>query len=254
MKYVIGNLKMNILSPAEREHYFESFKKEIAGKKFKNAKIVLCPPFVHLESFVLNLKNKVVSIGALNVFWEKSGSFTGEISPYMIKNLKANYTLIGHSERKRYFGETNKTDNLKIKASLKAGLTPIYCVGEKKEERISEIGNDVIALQLQEGLAYIARPQLEKIILVYEPVWSAGTDDIPTSNEIMEMKILIKKILTEKYGAKHAQKVPILYGGSVNSKTVYQTCIDPGMDGVLVGRESLLPHEFVKISQIINDN
>ncbi len=244
---------MNILSPQERERYFNLFKKELAGKKFKDTKIVLCPPFVHIESFVENLKSKSVSIGTQNLFWEKSGSFTGEISPLMAKNLKVEYAIIGHSERKKYFGETSGVANLKIKACIKENLKSIYCIGEKRAERDGGIEQDIIAIQLQDGLSGVNSSRLENIIIVYEPIWSVGSDIIPTSNEIMEMRILIRKILTEKYGARHAQKIPVIYGGSVNSKTAHQTCVDPGMDGALVGRESLTPHELIKIATIIDN-
>jgi triosephosphate isomerase len=253
-EYVIGNLKMNILSPNERERYFTSFKKEIAGKKFVNTKIILCPPFVHLESFVKNLKSKNVGIGAQDVFWETKGAFTGGTSPEMLAKMGAEYVIIGHSERKKYFGETAATANLKIKAALKAGLNPIYCIGEKKEERDGGIEDDIIGIQLEEGLAGIRASQLEKIILVYEPVWSVGSDVVPTCNQIMEMRILIKKMLTGKYGQKWAQKSHILYGGSVNDKTACQTCNEPGADGVLVGRESLIPYELIKIASVIDCN
>ncbi len=244
---------MNLLSPAEGERYFKLFRKELTGKNMKDAKIILCPPNVYLESFVANLKSKKVGVGAQNIFWEKSGPFTGEVSAYMVRNLGAEYAIIGHSERRRYFGEDNTAANQKIKSAIKAGLSAIYCIGEKKEERESNIEQDVIAVQLQEGLADISYAQAEKIIITYEPVWSAGTDVIPTSNQIMEMRILIQKILTRKFGERYAQKIPVLYGGSVNSQTVYQTCVDPGMDGVLVGRESLEPYEFVKIAEIISN-
>lgn len=254
MKYIVGNLKMNLLSPAERERYFKLFRRELIGKNLKKAKIVLCPPFVHLESFIGALKSKKVGIGAQNIFGEKDGAFTGEISAAMVKSLGAEYAIIGHSERRRYFGETNTAANQKIKSAAKAGLIAIYCIGEKKEERDSNIEQDIIAIQLQEGLAGISYAQADKIIIAYEPVWSVGTDVIPAGNQIMEMKILIQKILTRKFGERYAQKIPILYGGSVNGKTVYQTCIDPGMDGVLIGRESLEPHELIKIADIINEN
>jgi triosephosphate isomerase (TIM) len=254
MKYVIGNLKMNILSPAERERYFSTMKKEIAQINIKNAKIILCVPFVHLESFVSVLKDKNISIGTQDIFWESKGSFTGETSPEMVKGLKAEYVIIGHSERRRYFGENNETANLKIKAALKVGLSPIYCVGEKKEERENGTEQEVISSQVRQGLSGISPAQLEKIILVYEPVWSVGSDAIPTCNEIMEMKILIKKILIENFGSKRAKTVPILYGGSVCEKNACSTCLESGTDGVLVGRESLTPHEFIKIADIIDAN
>ncbi|MCX6765689.1 MAG: triose-phosphate isomerase [Candidatus Moranbacteria bacterium] len=253
MKYVVGNLKMNILSPLERDCYFKLFKKEIVGIKFKNTEIVLCPPFVYLEDFVSNLGGKYVRIGAQNVFEERSGSYTGEISPPMIKNLGAEYVIVGHSERRRYFGETNASANLKLKASAKAGLHPVYCVGETQEERDAGLTQNVVNLQIEEGLSDVPSAYLENIILVYEPVWSVGTDVVPTSDEVMEARILIKKILVDKYGAKFAERIKILYGGSVKEKNIERLCLEPGMDGVLVGRESLTPYEFIKLAQIISE-
>jgi len=252
MKYVIGNLKMNILSPSDRERYFKMLKSELIGKKFKNLKVILCPSPVHLESFANNLAGKNVHIGAQDVFWEKSGSYTSEVSAWMVKNLQAEYTIIGHSERRKYFGETSAMDNLKIKAALKAGLVVIYCIGELREQRDNDLEADILSIQLEEGLKNIPAGKLEKIIIAYEPVWAVGTDVIPKSNEVMEAKIIIKKILTGMYGQKNGLKTAILYGGSVKHKNAEQLCIEPGMDGVLVGRESLNPHEFIKIAQIID--
>lgn len=245
---------MNILSPLERERYFKQFKNEIKGKRFKNIEIVLCPPFVHLESFASNLKNRIIKVGSQNIFWEEKGSYTGESSPAMVKNLKVQYVIIGHSERRKYFGETNETTNLRLKAALKAGLTPIFCVGETKEEKGMDMTIDAIVCQIQEGLKEISRALIEKVVIVYEPVWAVGSDVIPSSNEIMSAKLLIKKILTEKYGAKYIEKTRVLYGGSVNAKWAKQVCVDPEMDGVLVGRESLIPHEFIKIASIIDNS
>jgi triosephosphate isomerase (TIM) len=254
MKYVVGNLKMNLITPSERERYLTTLKKELFGKKFKNTEIILCPPPVHLENFANDIQGPKISIGAQDVFWEKSGSFTSEISPWMVKNLKAEYTIIGHSERRKYFGETSAMDNLKIKAALKAGLTVIYCIGEKREERDNEMMSDILSIQLEEGLRGINSGFLGKIIIAYEPVWAVGTDVIPTMNEVMEARILIRKILTGMYGPKNGLKSPILYGGSVKQENVGRLCLEPGMDGVLVGRESLIPHEFIKIAEIIDKN
>ncbi len=253
-KLVIGNLKMNVLSPAERERYFKSFSGEISGKSFKKIGIILCPPFVHLESFAGNLKSKAVKIGAQNMHWESKGSYTGEISPTMIKSVGAEYVIIGHSERRKYFGETNEIANLKIKSALKNGLTPIVCIGETKEEKEMGITMDIIIQQLREGLGVITRFQIDKIVLAYEPVWAVGSDVVPSADEIMGVKLLIKKILTEKYGHKYIEKVKIIYGGSVNTKIARQVCVESGMDGALVGRESLIPHDFIKIASIINDS
>lgn len=250
-KLVIGNLKMNILSIEERENYFDLFKKEISGRKLNGAEIVICPPFVHLEAFRKSLSKKI-KIGAQNIFWEGNGAYTGETSGIMIRNLGCEYVIIGHSERRRYFCENNEEVNLKIDAALKVGLKPVLCVGETKIEKATHQMLNVISEQLKKVLLGVARVKLEQVVVAYEPVWAVGTDATPTAHEIMEAKVLIRKILVEMFGKKYAEKVPILYGGSVNSRTVKDLCINPGMDGVLVGRESLLPHEFLRIAEIIN--
>jgi triosephosphate isomerase (TIM) len=253
MKYIIGNIKMNIVSSQELERYFQAFKSEIKGKKFKDTKIIICPPFVHLKDFVRELKSKKVSIGTQNVFCERCGAYTGEISPVMLKNIGAEYSIVGHSERRKYFGETDEMINLKIKSLIKERLIAIFCFGETLEERGMNLTAKVITDQIYKGLEGVSHSGLEKIIFAYEPVWAVGTDAVPTSNGIMEIKILIRKLLAEKYGVKYSQKAIILYGGSVKEKFLKQVCLDPGMDGALIGRESLDPHEFLKIAQMINN-
>jgi triosephosphate isomerase (TIM) len=250
-KIIIGNLKMNLLSFDEREKYLELFKKEIKGKKLKECEIVLCPPLIHAEAFK-KIAAKKVKIGAQNMFWEGIGSYTGETSGIMLKNFGCDYVIIGHSERRRYFCENNEEINLKIHAALKFNLKPILCVGETKIEKATNQMLGVITSQLKKSLHGISRVKLENIIIVYEPVWAVGTDATPTTHEIMEAKVLVRKILVEIFGKKYAERVPILYGGSVNSRTAKGLCNDPGMDGALVGRESLVPHEFLKIAEIIN--
>jgi triosephosphate isomerase len=250
-KIIVGNLKMNILSQAERETYLGAFKKELAGKKINNAEIVLCPPAIHLESFGKVLGKKV-ALGGQNCFWEEKGSYTGEISPVMLKNFGSEYVIIGHSERRKYFFENDQSINQKVLASLKNGLSPIICVGETKEERQSGETMYVITRQVKEAFAGVAPGKLEKIVVAYEPIWSVGSDSIPTSNEIMEAKVLIQKILSRNFSQNMIQKMRIIYGGSVSVKTVAQSCIESGMEGALIGRESLAPREFLKIARIIN--
>ena len=252
-KIIIGNLKMNILSPAEREEYFSIFKKEQASVKLKNTDIILCPPAIHLEAFK-KWNNKKISLGAQNIFSEVKGSYTGEISPVMVKNIGADFAIIGHSERRRYFSENNEEINFKVLAALKNGLTPIICVGETKTEKNDQLTLQVITEQVKEALFKVGRVKAENIIIAYEPVWAVGTDETPTSNEVMEAKVLIRKILVEIWDKKYAEKVAILYGGSVNTKTAKETCVDSGMDGALVGRESLTPYEFLKIAEIIDND
>lgn len=237
---------MNLLSPQERERYLVSLAKELQGKKIKNSEIILCPPFVHLEAFG-KIKNKSIKLGAQNVFSEDGGSYTGEISPTMLKNFGCEYVILGHSERRRYFSENNEDINLKIVAAIKNGLRPVLCLGETKAEKENEMTLQIIEKQIQECLVGVSRTKLEQIIFVYEPVWAVGSDLIPTANEIMEAKVLIRKILVEMFGQKYIKNIQILYGGSVNCKNSKEVCVDPGLDGVLVGRESLIPHEFMKI-------
>lgn len=242
---------MNLLNLEDREKYFEMFKKEIGGKNLKDAEFVLCPPFVHIESF-RKILSKKVKLGAQNMFWEEKGSFTGEISPLMLKNFGCEYVIIGHSERRKYFCENNEEINLKVSSALKAGLRPIICIGETKIEKATHQMLGVVTAQLKKALQRVSRAKAENIVIAYEPVWAVGTDATPTSHEIMEAKVLIRKILVEIFGKKYAEMVPILYGGSVSSRTAREVCVSPGMDGALVGRESLMPHEFLKIAEIIN--
>lgn len=252
-KIVIGNLKMNILSSKERDEYFQIFKKEQAGVKLKNTDLVLCPPVIYLEAFK-KWNNKKISLGVQNISSEVKGSYTGEISPVMVKNSGAEYAIIGHSERRKYFAESNEEINFKVIIALKSGLVPVICVGETKEEKDSQETLRVITEQVKKALFQVSRAKAEKIIIAYEPIWAVGTDETPTSNEVMEVKVLIRKILVEIWDKKYAEKVAILYGGSVNAKTAKEVCVESEMDGALIGRESLAPHEFLKIAEIIDKN
>lgn len=252
-KLIVGNIKMNILSAEERDKYLQWVDKELAGKKFNNSEIVLCPPFVHLEAFKL-WKNKKVKLGAQDVFSLEKGSYTGEISPLMLKNFGCEYVIIGHSERRRYFAESDAEINLKVISALKNGLKPILCVGETREEKESDQTMEVINRQMRGSLININRTKANHMVIAYEPVWSVGNDVVPTANEIMSARLLIKKILVELFGKKYAEEVKILYGGSVSAKTAKRVCIDAETDGALIGRESLNPHEFLKIAELINNN
>lgn len=254
MKLIVGNLKMNLLTVAERDRYLESLKKELKGKNLSDCEIVVCPPSLHLESFVGKVENSDFAVGAQNIFWEDRGSFTGEISAPMVKNIGAQYVIIGHSERRKYFDETNEVVKVKISSALSAGLVPVCCVGETLEDRHGGKTADVIISQIHEGLADVPVSKIASVVIAYEPVWAVGSDVIPTSDEIMEVRILIKKIFADTFGQPVAEKMKILYGGSVKAATAKQTCVDSGMDGVLVGRESLIPMEFIKIAEIISQN
>ncbi len=253
-KLVVGNLKMNLLTIAERDCYLEAFQRDFEKLSKNSVEIVLCPPFVHLEKFAEKLKMKNVFVGAQNIFWEDRGSYTGEVSSLMVKNVGSKYVILGHSERRKYFAENGEVVNAKLKAALQDNLIPIVCVGESQIERNDGETAKVIVQQIDQRLKDVPISKISEIVFAYEPIWAVGSDVIPTGDNILEVKITIRKMLVEKYGSSLAEKVKILYGGSVNSKNINQVCLDPQMDGVLVGRESLIPNEFLKIVEILNNH
>lgn len=251
-KIVVGNMKMNPLTPAEFGRYLDALEKETKGKKFEKTEIVVCPPAVYFRQFT-ERKFKNVKLGAQDVFWEYQGAYTGEISAGMAKASGAQYAIVGHSERRKYFGENEEIVNLKLKAILKSGLRAVLCVGESMEERDSGQTAPVLKKQIEESLSGVGAGKIECVNITYEPIWAVGTDKLPSSDEVLEAKIVIKKILTDLYSRKSADRILLLYGGSVKPHCTSQVCIDPAMDGGLVGRESLTPYEFIKIAKIIDE-
>lgn len=249
--YVVGNLKMNVLSRPEAEKYVTVLKREASGKNFQYVTGVICPPFPYLSTF--DQLPKGIEKGAQNLFWEKSGAYTGEVSPVMLKNEGVEYVLVGHSERRLYGNETNEVVREKMLAAQKHHLTPIVCIGETAEERQAEDTDRVLELQVKSLFADLSKLQAEKIMLAYEPRWAIGTDRIPTTAEILQVKVLLRKILTEAYDAKTAARVKVLYGGSVKSAFLGAVSWEAELDGVLVGRESLFPYEIVKMMQLFEE-
>jgi len=252
-KIVVGNLKMNPVSAIEFDRYLDALEKELGSKDFEKTEIVICPPIIYLQK-LLDRKIKNIKAGVQDVFWEYQGAFTGQISAGMVKSAGATFAIVGHSERRKYFGENEEIINLKLKAVLKNGLNAVLCVGESAEERKKGQTSQTLKKQIIGSLAGIGAGKLEYICIAYEPIWAVGTDNIPTSDEILEAKIIIKKTLAEMFSPKSAEKMRLLYGGSVKSHCAEQICLDPAMDGALVGRESLMPYEFVKIAKIIDEN
>ena len=250
-KLVVGNMKMNPVSAVEFERYLDMVERELREKEFEKTEIVICPPVIFLKN-LLDRKMKNVKAGTQNVYWEYQGAYTGEISAGMVKSAGAEYLIVGHSERRKYFGESEEIINIKLKAILKSGLKVILCVGESEEERKSNQTAPVLKTQLTESLFGIGVGKTEHITIAYEPIWAVGTDKVPSADEILEAKIVIKKIFAELYSKKAAEKMKILYGGSVKSFWAKQVCVEPAMDGALVGRESLTPHEFIKIAKIVD--
>lgn len=245
---VVGNLKMNLLSEHESDHYLGELRKAAYGKRFTLVEGVVAPPFVHLYRFT-HLPGHF-SLAAQDMHWEKNGAATGSVSPLMLKNFQVAYVIIGHSERKSMFGETNEMIRRKVEAALQHNLVPIVCIGETDEERQREETTTVIAEQLDSIFSGLSSLQREKIILAYEPRWAistSGTGKIPTTTDIFQIKVFIRKWLTEHTDSKTADKVRVLYGGSVNSILLPSLSWEAEMDGVLVGKESLFPRELVKM-------
>lgn len=230
-KFVIGNWKCNPQGLVQAKELLNSIRKGTAD--VKNAKVVICPPFVYLSHLIKTRAN--FKFGAQDCFWHE-GAFTGEVSVAMLKSLGCEYVIIGHSERRKYFGETNETANKKLKAAFEAGLTPIFCIGETVEQREGGKTDDILLSQLERGLAGLS---LEKPPLIaYEPIWAIGTGNACDAQDAQKVRLLIRQEIGEN--------VPILYGGSVNSENV-KSYIDVGYQGVLVGGASLKPEEFTQL-------
>ena len=245
---IIGNWKCNPTSQKEAKHIFDGIKR---GVKNAKAELVVCPPFLYLSEL------KGLILGAQNIFYKEKGAFTGEISAMMLKDLKVEYVIIGHSERRNYFAETNEDINKKIKAAIETGLKPIFCVGENESED-SEINsknlngagkNAILENQIKEGLAGISKLEIQnsKLVIAYEPVWAIGTGKNCSVDETMSAILLIRKIIANMYNREVADGIRILYGGSVKSENSAGYIKEGGANGLLVGGASLIAEEFVKI-------
>ncbi len=216
-------------------------------KDVEDREIVLCPTFTALESAVNAVKGSNIKIGAQNLFWEEKGAFTGEIAPGMIKDLGCEYVIIGHSERRQYFGETDATVNKRIFAALKAGLKPIICVGETLQERESEKTFSVIETQIKGGLKDLTKEQMATAVIAYEPVWAIGTGKTASKEQAQEVHAFIRKLLSDMFGKDTASATRILYGGSVKPDNMKDLMSQPDIDGGLVGGASLEADSFSKI-------
>ena len=212
-----------------------------------NIEIVLCPPFTSLTDVSDVITDTNISLGAQNMFWETKGAYTGEIAPDMLKHVGCKYVIIGHSERRAYFGETNETVNKKVKTALKEGLLPIMCVGERLEERESQKTFDVISEHVKKGLADIGKKEILSMVIAYEPVWAIGTGKNATPDQAQEVHKFIRDILAKKYGEKISEEIRIQYGGSVKPDNIESLIKEKDIDGALVGGASLKEESFIGI-------
>ena len=243
-KIVAGNWKMN-KTPQEALALVELLKDKVNTDKVD---VVFCVPAVDLIPVLDAVKGTNIAIGAQNMFYEESGAYTGEISPSMLTEIGVKYVVIGHSERREYFAETDETVNKKVKKAIEHGITPIMCCGETLAQRELGIAVDFIITQIKSGLAGVSADDVKKVVIAYEPIWAIGTGKTATSEQAEEICAAIRTVLGEVYGAEVADEVRIQYGGSVNGKNAAELFAMPNIDGGLVGGASL-KEEF---SQIVN--
>jgi triosephosphate isomerase len=242
---VAGNWKMNkTLAEAA------SLAREIRQgyRETMAAEIVLAPPFTALTTVAQEIRGSAIRLAAQDMFWEKQGAFTGAISPTMLIDAGCRLVIIGHSERRQYFGETEATVNRKIRAALEAELTPIVCIGETLAQREADETLAVITSQVTEGLAGCSAQETSRLIMAYEPVWAIGTGRTATPEQAQEVHAFIRRLLIDRAGAEVAEGIRILYGGSVTADNIRELAQAPDIDGALVGGASLKADSFLKIA------
>jgi len=239
------------MNPSSQKEALDLFDKIKNGVRDAEAEIVVCPPFLYLKSLG-DVRHPAelggmsdILLGAQNCFWEEKGAFTGEISAAMLKNLDMKYVIIGHSERRKYFGETDGIINKKIKAAMAAEVEQIFCVGETEKERSDGSEEEVLERQIKKGLEGV--DNILGMAIAYEPVWAIGTGRACGTNDAKKMNQFVEKVISEIYGEDVSKQVRILYGGSVNSQNSESYLKEAGYNGLLVGRASLNAEEFAKI-------
>jgi triosephosphate isomerase len=244
---IAGNWKMNKTRPEAKE-LLEAIKPLVANAEGK-VEVIACVPFTNLETAVAATAGSNVKVGAENVHFEKSGAFTGEISADMLVEVGVEYVVIGHSERRQYFGETDETVNKRTIAALNAGLKPIVCVGELKWERECNITDEVVARQIKLDLWSLTAEQVKNVVIAYEPVWAIGTGLTATPDQAQEVCAFIRKTIAKLYDDATAEAVTIQYGGSMNAKNAAELLAKPDIDGGLIGGASLKAPDFNTIVQ-----
>jgi triosephosphate isomerase len=238
-----GNWKMN-KTAGEAVDMLKALKPMVSD--VKDVEILIAPTFTALYAAAQEIAGSNIKLGAQNLFWEPKGAFTGEISPAMVKDAGCSCVIIGHSERRQYFGETDETVNKKTKAAFDAGLIPVVCVGETLKEREENVTFKVIEKQIRDGLAGLTAGQASSLVIAYEPVWAIGTGKTATPEQAQEVHAFIRKLYAEIY-KDASENVRILYGGSVNPKNVSDLMKQPDIDGGLVGGASLDADSFCRL-------
>ena len=246
---IAGNWKMN-KTASETKQFADELKTILPRAKWCD--VLVCVPSVNIPAALRAFKDMRVTVGAENVFYEKNGAYTGEVSADMLKDLGVKYVIIGHSERRQYFGETDITVNKKVHAALEAGLHPIVCVGESLEQRELGVTMDLISLQVKSALAGVSAEKLCKCVIAYEPVWAIGTGRTATPEQAGEVCTFIRATIRHMYGARIARSITIQYGGSMNPGNAAELLAQPDIDGGLIGGAALKPDQFVAIINAAN--
>ena len=243
-KVLAANWKM-YKNPSQTRDFFRDFLPLISGND--RDEIVVCPPYVDLPTAIETAKGSNVAIGAQNLHWEKEGAFTGEISAAMLLDVGCTHVIIGHSERRQHFGESDDVGNVKLKAALEAGLTPIVCVGEVLEEREAGLTEDVLRRQCTRAFYSISARKAGKLIVAYEPVWAIGTGRTATPQIASQAHVVVRGEAAKAFGQEFADNLRILYGGSVKPENAKSLMAEEEIDGALVGGASLDPKSFAAI-------
>ena len=241
---IAGNWKMN-KTLSETRAFAEELKPLLGKPNW--CEVVLCVPYVNIQAAVRLFKECRVSIGAENCHYESHGAYTGEVSPEMLKELGVKYVVIGHSERRQYYNETDFTVNKKVHAAINAGLIPIVCVGESLEQRELGVTMELIAYQVKCALANLPAEKARHVVIAYEPLWAIGTGNTATSAQAQEVCAAIRATLGKLYDLETAKTISILYGGSMNAGNAAELLAQPDIDGGLIGGASLKPVDFSKI-------
>ena len=240
-KVIAGNWKMN-KTPSETKLFVEELKAVSEGKN--GCDIVICVPFVDINAAVDGTKGTNIKVGAQNVHFAQSGAYTGEISASMLTDCGVEYVVIGHSERRQYFGETDETVNARVKAALEAGLKVILCIGELEKEREQGITAEILGKQTKIDLLGVTKEQMKNVIIAYEPVWAIGTGKTATAKQADEACGLVRNVISSLYGSEVAQNTVIQYGGSMNAKNASELLACENVDGGLIGGASLKAPDF----------
>ncbi|MGB9679904.1 MAG: triose-phosphate isomerase [Thermoanaerobacteraceae bacterium] len=240
---IAGNWKM-YMTPSEAVNLVREL---VPLVKDSNTEVVVIPPFVDLTVVEKEINGTNISLGAQDMYWEEKGAFTGEVSPLMLKEIGVKYVIIGHSERRQYFGETDETVNKKVLSALDHGLMPIICVGESLSQREAGKAFEVVENQTKEALKNVPEKEIEKIVIAYEPIWAIGTGKTATSKDANEVIKSIRSTVSKLYGSEISQLVRIQYGGSVKPNNAAELMAESDIDGALVGGASLVATDFAKI-------